>query len=416
MSATIEPIQAFQQALSSELWQLVKRAGETGAAQGQPLYLVGGRVRGLLLGLGDGDMDLVVEGDALAVAQGLADEHGGEVVAHPRFGTAKYRQGDLTIDLATARSEVYPRPGALPQVRPGPIDADLTRRDFTINAMALHLSPPQIGRLLDPFNGRGDLEGGLIRILHPASFIDDATRIMRALRYEQRLGFRLEERTEELLLRDISYLETVGVDRLRHELELILREERPEPALARAHELGVLRQIHSSLRADDWLAQIYREARSSGAPPSIGLYLALLVYRLTPQDALDFLQRYRFTREQEQIVRDLHKLDSRRGSLEEPSLTPSGIYALLDGLSLDALEAFRLACGPGRAAQRVRLYLTDLRDVRPSLDGHQLKALGVAPGPEMGRLLKELRNARLDGRVRSEEEEVSLVQEWLRER
>ncbi|MEE9248037.1 MAG: hypothetical protein V3U79_04995, partial [Dehalococcoidia bacterium] len=144
----------IEKSLPPDLWRMITLLGEVGASQGQPLYLVGGRVRDLLLGIEGGDLDLVVEGDAMALARSLAGKHGGEVVSHPRFGTAKYRRGDLTIDLATARSEVYPRPGTLPLVRPGSIDGDLSRRDFTINSMAVCLSPPDMGSLLDPFDGR----------------------------------------------------------------------------------------------------------------------------------------------------------------------------------------------------------------------------------------------------------------------
>ena len=420
MSPSTDLIQALQKSLSPELWQLIKLAGEMGASQGQPLYLVGGRVRDLLLGLADdapadGDMDLVVEGDALALAQGLARGHGGEVVAHPRFGTAKYRRGDLIIDLAFARSETYSRPGVLPLVRPGSIDTDLTRRDFTINAMALHLSPPHIGTLLDPFDGQSDLEEGLVRILHPASFIDDATRIMRAIRYEQRLDFRLEQGTQGLLIRDLPYLETVGVDRLRHEMELILQEDRPEQALLRADQLGALKQIYAPLRVDDWLAERFQMARSTVSRPTVGLYLALLLYQMTPDDALAFAQTYRFTREQIQIVMDVMTLVSKQGSLEEPGLTPSGIYDLLEDLAPDALQAFRLVCDSDLVDERVKIYLSDLRHAKTCLDGHQLKSLGVAPGPGMGRLLRELLKARLDERVSNREEEVSFVQQWLKE-
>ena len=414
MSPPIDIIQALQNTISPHLWELIRLAGETGASRGQPLYVVGGRVRDLLLGLPDGDLDLVVEGDALSLAQGLAETHSGEVVKHPRFGTAKYRSDDITIDLATARTEVYSKPGALPVVRPGPMEADLARRDFTINAMALHLSPPDVGKLMDPFNGQDDLRKKLVRILRPASFIDDATRIMRAIRYEQRLGFHLEEETEKLLIRDTSYLETVGVDRLRHELELIFQEDRPEPALARADQLSVLKEVHPSLVADEWLKDIYQKARSSKDRPSIGIYLGLLIYRMDPDDAVDFVQSYRFTGEEIQIVKDLTELKTLQRSLKDAILTPSGIYARFRGISTDALETFGMACGSTVVQERVHLYLTKLRKVKVALDGNQLKELGVAPGPDMGWLLKEILKARLDGVLTSREDEVEFVQQWLR--
>ncbi|MFQ5925400.1 MAG: poly(A) polymerase, partial [Dehalococcoidia bacterium] len=176
----------MQERLPQELLSFLRLAGEVARTQGQKLYLVGGAVRDLILGRPNLDFDLVVEGDAPRLARQLARSSGEKVVVHRQFGTAKFHRGDLSIDLVTARSETYARPGALPKVEPGEIGDDLFRRDFSINAMAIALSPPSFGELVDPYRGRIDLEHRLIRILHQRSFIDDATRILRALRYEQR--------------------------------------------------------------------------------------------------------------------------------------------------------------------------------------------------------------------------------------
>ena len=159
----------------------------------------------------------------------------------------------MVVDLATARSETYSHPGALPAVSPGSIADDLQRRDFTINAMAANLGPGRFGALVDPFSGEADLSRGLIRILHDRSFIDDATRMLRAVRYEQRFGFRLEESTGLLLRRDLSMLETISGDRIRHELELILKEDRPENALQRAQATGPASDGPSLAEVDGWL-------------------------------------------------------------------------------------------------------------------------------------------------------------------
>ncbi|MCH7997175.1 MAG: CCA tRNA nucleotidyltransferase [Chloroflexi bacterium] len=406
---------SIEKSLTPDLWRLIALLGEVGASQDQRLYLVGGRVRDLLLGIEGGDLDLVVEGDAMALARSLAKDHGGEVVSHPRFGTAKYRSGDLTIDLATARSEVYSRPGALPQVRPGSIDRDLSRRDFTINSMAVCLSPPDMGSLLDPFDGRADLEARLIRVLHPKSFIDDATRIMRAIRYEQRLSFKIEDATRGYLLRDLSYLDTVGVDRLRHELQLFLEEGRPEEALHRADELGVLKAMHPSLKADGWTGEMFRKARSTAQAATPEVYLALLLYRMSPEDALDLVKGYRFARDQVRIVSDLIKLKTLEKGLGAPGLKPRELYAMLHNLAPEALTAFSLACEGQRTRDIIVHYLDELRHVKTSLDGHELKLLGVPQGPGMGRMLKALLDARLDGEVANRETEVALVKRWLAE-
>jgi len=191
------------------------------------VYLVGGAVRDILLGEPNFDVDVVVEGDAIAVARALAAAVGGRVRAHPQFGTAVVLYGDDgRIDVVTARSETYHAPAALPTVEPGSIEEDLHRRDFTINAMAVSLSGDEAGKLVDPFDGRRDLEAGRIRILHDRSFIDDPTRILRAIRYEDRFGFRMDEETEALAR---SCIETGHVGdlsgaRLREELVALLEE------------------------------------------------------------------------------------------------------------------------------------------------------------------------------------------------
>ncbi len=190
-------ISQLEQRLSPESLALIQKAGALAAERRLGIYLVGGVVRDILLGRANSDLDLVVEGDAIKLAESLAGELGGRLVVHRRFGTAKIRTRNLTIDLAMARAETYARPGALPTVRPGSIQDDLARRDFTVNAMALRLDPGSFGKLVDPFDGRKDLENKLIRILHDRSFIDDATRMLRAVRYEQRFGFRLEASTEK---------------------------------------------------------------------------------------------------------------------------------------------------------------------------------------------------------------------------
>src|SRR5437763_10234033 len=162
----------------------------------EPAFLVGGAVRDLLLGRGTVDLDVAIEGDARAVARELAGRLGGEAKEHDRFGTATVRAGDLTVDLATTRRETYAEPGALPEVEPARLGEDLARRDFTINAMAASLGAAALGELVDPHGGREDLEAGVIRVLHPGSFTDDPTRLLRAVRYEARFGFRMDPETE----------------------------------------------------------------------------------------------------------------------------------------------------------------------------------------------------------------------------
>jgi tRNA nucleotidyltransferase (CCA-adding enzyme) len=403
----------MEQGLPQHLLAFLRLAGEVAQAEGQSLYLVGGAVRDLLLSRPNLDFDLVVEGDAPRLARQLARASGEKVVTHPRFGTAKFSRSDLSIDLVTARSESYPRPGALPEVKPGTIWDDLSRRDFSINAMAIHLAPASYGQLFDPHRGKTDLVQRLIRILHPKSFIDDATRILRALRYEQRLGFDLEENTEKLLRQYKSMLDTISGDRIRHEVELILEEKKAEQILNRAEELGVLQELHPSLRGNGWLAQKFHQARQLAPLPPPSLYLSLLLYHLAEAELESVIARLNIAGEMARDLRQMVRLKADLPALADPNLPRSGTYRRLRQYSPQAITACALACDSLAIRGRLQLYLDDLRYVKLFIDGEDLKKMGVAPGPRLGKMLKALLEAKLDNKVSTKEEEEALVRQWL---
>jgi tRNA nucleotidyltransferase (CCA-adding enzyme) len=263
-------------------------------------------VRDLLLGVPNLDLDFVVEGDAIGLAKEFAEAVDGKLTVHPMFNTATVKLDKWKVDFAMARTEIYAKPGALPTVKPGTLKTDLFRRDFTINAMAVCLNHEHYGELIDLYGGLDDLKNKLIRVLHEKSFSDDATRIWRAIRYEQRLGFRIEPDTLKLMKRDRKMLKTVGGYRLRHELELVLSEKEPEQILVRADKLGVLKQLYPSLKADKWLETKFREARSSGKT-SQEKYLSIMVSRMTVQELEGFVSYLRFPK---QMVEKVHLFNS----------------------------------------------------------------------------------------------------------
>ena len=404
----------MERRLPAELVNFMPAAGKAAQSRGQSLYLVGGVVRDLLLGRTNLDLDLVVEGDAIALASELAGSKGARIVTHPRFGTAKLQWQERSIDLATARSETYPKPGALPTVQPGTIDSDLARRDFTINAMAVKLNPASYGELLDPHGGRDDLKRKLVRMLHEKSFIDDATRIWRGLRYEQRLDFQLEPSTLKLLKRDTAMLATASGDRIRHELELALKEELPEKILRRADELGVLARVHPALKADGWLAERLAQARQLSSPgsPPLALYLALLAYPLSGEETEQLISYLRLPKTLAQTLRDTAVIRAGLKALSAPDLKPSGIYSLLNGYGSVALTASLIAVDSSTASERIHFYLNKLRYVKPVLSGADLKRMGVTQGPRIREALNMLREARLDGKVKSKKEEEEMVRGW----
>lgn len=403
----------IEQRLPAESLKLIRVGGELAGEQGFGLYLVGGVVRDILLGRPNFDLDLVVEGDAPRLAGLLAQRVGGKVLVHRRFGTAKLRSKESIIDFTTARAESYAHPGALPTVSPGSIQDDLQRRDFTINAMAIDLNPNSFGELLDPCSGGGDLGKRLVRILHRESFIDDATRMFRAIRYEQRFDFELEATTERLLCQNLVMLNTLSGDRIRHELEHILREEAPEKALRRAGELGILGEIHPSLKGNGGLEDRLRRARSIVTSPSLALYLSLWLYHLSQEESEELIRRLRFPKTTARVIGDTLRLKERLPSLAAPELSPSAIYRLLEGCRPLSIQASALASDSALLQQRLHLHLDKLRHVRTSLDGEALLAIGLSPGPRLGEVLEALKEAKLDQRVKTRGEEIALVHHLL---
>jgi tRNA nucleotidyltransferase (CCA-adding enzyme) len=361
------------------------------------------------------DIDLVVEGDALSLAPALAQELGGTVAATSQFGTAKLKVREMTLDLATARQERYSRPGALPEVRPSGIRDDLARRDFTVNAMAMRLDPAAFAGLLDPHGGEADLAGGLLRVLHPKSFQDDPTRLLRALRYEGRLGFRLATETEALLRRDSAFLAAVSGDRVRHEMERIFQEARPEDALARAEALGVLTAVTPALTWPGALHLALQAFRQGGAAASPLLFLAFLAVPLSPEEGKGLAGRLSAPARWSRIVQDTTTLGQSLTLLQSSDLRPSLLDKLLRNLQTEAVEAWSISAASPQARERLRHYLQSIRDLKTSLSGDDLLSLGVPRGPLVGRLLEELRAALLDGQVRSREEEEALVRRRLAE-
>jgi len=400
----------IEQYLPQQLLELVKDISEQAAKQGQRVYLVGGVVRDLLLGYPNFDLDLVVEGDAVKLAQRVAETSPAKLLAHHRFGTAKLRYENFTLDLATARKETYAKPGALPTVTPGTLKDDLVRRDFSINAMAISLAANDYGELVDPYQGKSDLEHRLIRILHSESFSDDATRILRGVRYEQRLGFEFEAQTVQLLKRDISMLDTISGDRIRHELELIFKEKQPDLVIKRLGELGVLPIISPFLKGDGWIAEKFDRARRLKKPTQLpSLYFCLLIYSFSKTGIEQFLARLNISAKLSRAMRDTLRLKTNLPLLDKPSLKPSEIYYLLREYEPAAIQANAIASDSSMVHHYLQLFLTELRYVRTSLNGEELKRLGISAGPEMGKALQVLHKAKLDGEVSTKADEKKLA-------
>jgi tRNA nucleotidyltransferase (CCA-adding enzyme) len=384
------------------------------ALEGLPsAYLVGGAVRDLLRGVPPRDLDLVMEGDALDAARTLAERLDGEVRDYDRFGTATVEAADVSFDLAQTRRERYPAPGALPEVEPAPLDEDLRRRDFTVNAMAASLSHDDLGALHDPLDGRRDLDERVIRVLHERSFTDDPTRLLRAVRYEARLDAAMDPRTEELALEAIGdrALGTVSGKRTRVELMFLLEEEEMPPAVARICALGLHEALYPCLLCDpDRAASAALGAAETGADRALAVLAALIA---PDADALHpWLDRMAFTRpERERVARAAHAGPHLAYALRA-DMAPSEIRALLHG---EPLEALAVALAWGAPGETVLRWVGDLRGVHLEVTGADLLAAGVPESPALGSALEETLRRKLDGDVSGREEELRLAVALARE-
>ena len=417
------PLDALESSLDGDNRSILRCLRRRALTHSLAMYLVGGPVRDVVMGRPIRDLDFVVEGDGPEVARGLAEELGGEVLVHPRFGTATLVLGGNRIDLVTARRETYPRPAALPVVAPGSISDDLARRDFSINTLALPLgkSSPQA---LDLHEGLSDICHGLVRTLHANSFADDPTRIFRAVRYEQRLDFRIEEETlDQLLLATaLGHLASLTGDRIRHELERVLQEERPELSLKHLWELGILAAIHPSLGDEsigERLAAVaVRESGEESIPgqdtgPAPLIFMSALTYSLSEGEGEAVIHRLNMPTTWAQVVRETIQIRGLEGKLAGEALPRSVLVRLLEGFGPEALLAVSRLTDSPVAARRLDEYLNELRFALPALNGRDLLAMGVPEGPLVGQVLRELRDAKLNGQVSTEKEERRLVQAVL---
>jgi tRNA nucleotidyltransferase (CCA-adding enzyme) len=409
--------------LADELSGLTELAPvfEAVAAASEPydgVYLVGGTVRDILLGEPNFDVDIAVEGDAIGLARSVADAIGGRVRAHSKFGTAVVVYGEeQRIDVVTARTEFYDAPAALPSVEHATIREDLFRRDFTINAMAVSLKGEDFGRLVDPFHGRRDLEAKRIRVLHNLSFIDDPTRIFRAIRYESRYGFRMDEHTQRLARGTIEMglVGDLSSARLRDELTALLEEGDAGASILRLAELEAGRAIHPHLAADEEAVELLERLRGLNERygtgiPAWRLAVEALARRLAPDEIYDWLQRLKVQRRDAERIAWAVTVGPRlverlRGDTPEPA----EIVALAEPYAPDA-PLFALALAD---PQPLHDYFERLRDVRLEVSGADLAKLGVGESPQVGEILGELRRRKLNGQLDGRESELAAARELI---
>jgi len=434
----------LEDALSGPRLALLHLVAREAEKRGDALYIVGGFVRDLILSAPSVDYDLVVEGDAIGLARSLVAAYGGRESSHQRFGTAKWQldRGNQQLcaalecesleantlprylDFVSARTEFYTHPTALPSVRRGSIKLDLHRRDFTINTLALRLDGRYYGQLLDHWGGGRDLRNQKIRVLHSLSFMDDPTRILRAVRLEQRFNFQIVDRTLELLNEAISLLDRVSGERIRSEFDTIFNEPKFAVIMARLQTLGLLKAINPALVWDPWIEARMEAIRHFEPPDSWRLeepterdflYYAVWLFRLTPKEVEGVGHRLRFPAVVLGDILQAVGLNSFLQSLAETPV-PSTIVARLDSVRERALMASCLALNDlPEICQILKKYLGEWRFIQPKLDGEVLRAMGLSQGPIYGEILWKLRAAWLDGEIRNEVQEKALMETLVKE-
>lgn len=406
----------------SAVSEILKLAGEAADGLGFNAYIVGGSVRDLLRGQENLDIDIVIEGDGIMFARELGRRLGAKVKTHERFGTARVVTAALKLDIATARTEYYESPAALPTVEMSSIKKDLYRRDFTINTLAVKLNQKDFGLLIDFFGGQRDLREKTIRVLHNLSFIEDPTRAFRAVRFSERFGFKLSKHTENLIKSALrmSLFDKLSGSRLYEELLMTFNETEPVMAVKKLSEYGLLKAIHPTLVFDEAMQSVLQSVHDTLSwfnllfleekPDRGALYLMTLLSALTDNAREEALSRLSApSKTKEKINKGIVKAREEIRLL--PLHDPAKIYMALINLDIETI-LFAMALTPDNSRKKeISLYLLELRKVKPYIKGEDLKKMGLAPGPSYSEILDAVLGEKLKGRVKTREDEKTFIAE-----
>jgi tRNA nucleotidyltransferase (CCA-adding enzyme) len=412
---------------------LIELIAEFAQQQNIALYMVGGVVRDLLLERPNFDIDFVVEGSAIEFAQTLCNSFGGRIHPYHPFRTAKWRLDEEVaqklglplaeipdhLDFATTRSELYEHPTALPTVYNSGIKLDLRRRDFTINTLAVQLSPQHsMWRILDFYSGMADLETRLIRVLHSLSFVDDPTRILRAVRFSERLRFTIDPRTTELIQLALPMLRRITGERLQNELTLLLKEENAVRGLLKLEALGALPSIHPDFHVRPEIQAPFEQAKvdyPAWIEDEVLLKWYLVLAQIPYEKVVKVARRLLFGMNKAKGMQATAKLVQDSEILTRQTARPSEIDAHLSGLSTESLVTAWLWFDDAQIRQRIENYYQVWQHIRPTINGNTLSKMGLEPGPEYRKILENLRIAWLDGKVSNEADEQVLLKQLIHE-
>ncbi|PKL92589.1 MAG: hypothetical protein CVV21_02180 [Candidatus Goldiibacteriota bacterium HGW-Goldbacteria-1] len=409
----------MEEKLDKDTYGLIMKIGEYADEMGVNAYLVGGIVRDLFLNEKDMDIDITVEGDGMQFARFLADKMGGAYKGFERFKTGKvFLDKGRRIDVTSARAEFYEFPAALPEIEFTPIRYDLYRRDFTINAMAVQINRQYFGKFTDYFNGFEDLNNGIIRTLYNMSFIDDPTRILRAVRFEQRYNFKIEENTQRFIEQTLKYniFENLPGERIKDELFISLDEANPYKVFKRMHDMNILSRLGKKFRLDMTVDKMQQKA-AAFVPEKLKplVYFMIFTYNMPEEDFLLLVDKLKFKTEwRDAVAAGKKDEDKVFKGLHKKAADNSEIYALLKGYRDETLYYFMAACDSDYVKNRIENYIHNLKNIKLEISGRDLKEMKIKTGPEYGRLLEKVLDAKLDGKIKSKNEELGYIKKLLK--
>ena len=419
----------IKETMPGEITKLLKRIADCAQEYGYTAYAVGGFVRDLIMRTKNLDVDVVIEGDGIDFARRFTAKYGGKVKAHKKFQTAAMILGHhQKVDIATARTEYYTEPAALPIVETSSIKNDLYRRDFTVNALAVKLNGSDKNRLIDFFGGQQDLKDSILRVLHNLSFVEDPTRVFRAIRFEQRFNFTIGSQTEKLmkLAIDKNLVDRISGARLFGELRLIFEEEQPTKIMKRMEEFKLWRLIHPKLRYDARTNRLCKQAEEAIAWHRLTfdsekvrawfVYILCLSTFLSRQQTLELAKMLGFAeRPAQRLIDERRQVVDKAPALAALSLKfPVEIYETLHQTSAEVLLAI-MASSAGRLEKRiVAQYMGHLRTVTPKTNGNELIRAGIERGPLLGRVMSALQRENLKNALPTKDDEIRFAKNFYR--
>ncbi|AGB40579.1 tRNA nucleotidyltransferase/poly(A) polymerase [Halobacteroides halobius DSM 5150] len=413
------------QIVDQSIIDLLKKAGRLADELGYNLYIVGGFVRDLLLERINLDLDLVVEGEGIEFAKTLAHKLNGDLDIYRDFGTAVVDLDNVKLDIATTRIEYYPYTASLPEVEPGSIQQDLFRRDFTINALAIQLNPTAFGQLVDYFNGKKDLEAGVIHLLHNFSLYDDPTRIFRAFRFASRYGYQFYEETERLIKQaiDLDTIEKLSPNRLFGKLKHGLQDENPTSFIRLLVKYDILVYFSDSLvwnqvkeklvkQVDKIIGWAMKKEQNIEFTPWI-LYLMTLLEHFTKEEVEKFSKKFNLNSQLKSRIKTSLEIEQIITKLKQAERN-SEVYYTLEGLKIE--ELLFILVKDFSLTEKISLFLEELKEVEIKVSGKDIIDLGYQPGPYFKQILKEVKRAKLDGKIDSTPEEHQFLEKCLQRR